>query len=133
MTEWICSATFHLPATRAANSRTRVAVGRGAQDSRAKLGANPVTTACSGVGGAPEGIRTPNPQIRSLVLYPVELRALIACRAAARDAGPQNIGRRDAQYDKERHWKSADVPRAKVPTKSPDPDFDRLRKRAGKY
>ena len=25
--------------------------------------------------GAPEEIRTPNPQIRSLVLYPVELRA----------------------------------------------------------
>ena len=25
--------------------------------------------------GAPEKIRTPNPQIRSLVLYPVELRA----------------------------------------------------------
>jgi hypothetical protein len=25
--------------------------------------------------GAPERIRTPNPQIRSLVLYPVELRA----------------------------------------------------------
>ncbi len=28
------------------------------------------------VGGAPGEIRTPNPQIRSLVLYPVELRAL---------------------------------------------------------
>src|SRR5271168_3653815 len=26
--------------------------------------------------GAPGGIRTPNPQIRSLMLYPVELRAL---------------------------------------------------------
>ena len=26
-------------------------------------------------GGAPGGIRTPNPQIRSLMLYPVELRA----------------------------------------------------------
>ena len=25
--------------------------------------------------GAPGGIRTPNPQIRSLVLYPIELRA----------------------------------------------------------
>ena len=25
--------------------------------------------------GAPGGIRTPNPQIRSLMLYPVELRA----------------------------------------------------------
>jgi hypothetical protein len=28
--------------------------------------------------GAPEEIRTPDPQIRSLVLYPAELRALIA-------------------------------------------------------
>ena len=27
------------------------------------------------VAGAPEGIRTPDPQIRSLVLYPAELRA----------------------------------------------------------
>ncbi len=27
--------------------------------------------------GAPEEIRTPDPQIRSLVLYPTELRALI--------------------------------------------------------
>jgi hypothetical protein len=26
--------------------------------------------------GAPEETRTPNPQIRSLVLYPIELRAL---------------------------------------------------------
>jgi hypothetical protein len=26
--------------------------------------------------GAPGKIRTPNPQIRSLVLYPIELRAL---------------------------------------------------------
>ena len=29
------------------------------------------------LGGAPEEIRTPDPQIRSLVLYPAELRALI--------------------------------------------------------
>src|SRR5262245_32986064 len=29
------------------------------------------------VGGAPEEIRTPDPQIRSLVLYPAELRAQI--------------------------------------------------------
>ncbi len=28
------------------------------------------------LGGAPEGSRTPNPQIRSLVLYPIELRTL---------------------------------------------------------
>jgi hypothetical protein len=30
--------------------------------------------------GAPEEIRTPDPQIRSLVLYPAELRALCASR-----------------------------------------------------
>src|SRR5580704_13406124 len=30
---------------------------------------------CSGVRGAPGEIRTPDPQIRSLVLYPAELRA----------------------------------------------------------
>jgi hypothetical protein len=30
------------------------------------------------VVGAPEEIRTPDPQIRSLVLYPAELRALLA-------------------------------------------------------
>jgi hypothetical protein len=35
--------------------------------------------------GAPEEIRTPDPQIRSLVLYPAELRAL---------SGPQNLFRR---------------------------------------
>jgi hypothetical protein len=33
--------------------------------------------------GAPERIRTPNPQIRSLVLYPVELRARKAAKLAA--------------------------------------------------
>src|SRR6476660_1533941 len=31
-------------------------------------------------GGAPEEIRTPDPQIRSLVLYPAELRARLAIR-----------------------------------------------------
>jgi hypothetical protein len=30
-----------------------------------------------GKNGAPEEIRTPDPQIRSLVLYPAELRARI--------------------------------------------------------
>src|SRR5260370_37291572 len=56
--------------------------------------------------GAPERSRTPNPQIRSLVLYPVELRAL--GRAAARRRGRHNysspsdearmIGRRRAMW-----------------------------------
>jgi hypothetical protein len=31
--------------------------------------------------GAPERSRTPNPQIRSLVLYPIELRALAETRS----------------------------------------------------
>jgi hypothetical protein len=35
--------------------------------------------------GAPEEIRTPDPQIRSLVLYPAELRALgVAAEPAAK-------------------------------------------------
>jgi hypothetical protein len=32
------------------------------------------------LNGAPEEIRTPDPQIRSLVLYPAELRALLPFR-----------------------------------------------------
>jgi hypothetical protein len=35
--------------------------------------------------GAPEEIRTPDPQIRSLVLYPAELRA--RCRSGVNPAG----------------------------------------------
>ena len=35
------------------------------------------------VTGAPEEIRTPDPQIRSLVLYPAELRARCAARKMA--------------------------------------------------
>ena len=38
-----------------------------------------------GVDGAPEEIRTPDPQIRSLVLYPAELRALMPPPVSARD------------------------------------------------
>ena len=37
--------------------------------------------------GAPEGIRTPDPQIRSLVLYPAELPALDAFRSLAENSG----------------------------------------------
>ena len=36
------------------------------------------------LSGAPEGIRTPDPQIRSLVLYPAELPALKGRAFAAR-------------------------------------------------
>src|SRR5436190_15300811 len=42
-------------------------------------------------GGAPEEIRTPDPQIRSLVLYPAELRALVAHRAG-NAPGPAKAG-----------------------------------------
>jgi hypothetical protein len=38
--------------------------------------------------GAPEEIRTPDPQIRSLVLYPAELRALDAGKAAGSSPRP---------------------------------------------
>src|SRR5450830_965563 len=38
--------------------------------------------------GAPEGIRTPDPQIRSLVLYPSELWALIALPVNWATTGP---------------------------------------------
>src|SRR6476660_3470085 len=41
--------------------------------------------------GAPEEIRTPDPQIRSLVLYPAELRALVAHRAG-NAPGPAKAG-----------------------------------------
>ncbi len=45
--------------------------------------------------GAPERIRTPNPQIRSLVLYPVELRARARPRRSARTGEPSRLpGRR---------------------------------------
>ena len=40
--------------------------------------------------GAPEEIRTPDPQIRSLVLYPAELRALDAARRRSRPRGPRH-------------------------------------------
>ena len=41
--------------------------------------------------GAPEEIRTPDPQIRSLVLYPAELRALDAAAVQARTGGIANV------------------------------------------
>src|SRR4051812_9879531 len=39
--------------------------------------------------GAPEEIRTPDPQIRSLVLYPAELRARVAAADAKTPVGPE--------------------------------------------
>ena len=46
--------------------------------------------------GAPEEIRTPDPQIRSLVLYPAELRARLAQRGSAvRGAAAAGRARRE--------------------------------------
>jgi hypothetical protein len=45
-------------------------------------------TYLSGFVGAPEEIRTPDPQIRSLVLYPAELRAQIPLP----ETGPRKPG-----------------------------------------
>src|SRR5436309_57518 len=42
-----------------------------------------VSTRSQKKNGAPEEIRTPDPQIRSLVLYPAELRARLAHRAGS--------------------------------------------------
>jgi hypothetical protein len=38
------------------------------------------------IDGAPEEIRTPDPQIRSLVLYPAELRARFSLSISGRNA-----------------------------------------------
>src|SRR5262245_43323525 len=43
--------------------------------------------------GAPEEIRTPDPQIRSLVLYPAELRALAASKTEGPRTGARVPGR----------------------------------------
>src|SRR5260370_26539236 len=44
--------------------------------------------------GAPEEIRTPDPQIRSLVLYPAELRALLCqARTGKRGRGGRGIAK----------------------------------------
>ena len=51
----------------------------------------------AGNSGAPEEIRTPDPQIRSLVLYPAELRALIP----RPETGPRKPG---IAIGLTRHW-----------------------------
>jgi hypothetical protein len=56
------------------------------------------------VGGAPGTIRTSDPQIRSLVLYPAELRArLLQAFETARAAVPRAIGIHFLQVAKARH------------------------------
>src|SRR4051812_42175123 len=47
----------------------------------------PTRRAKSLKNGAPERSRTPNPQIRSLVLYPVELRAHLPAAIKRREGG----------------------------------------------
>jgi hypothetical protein len=49
------------------------------------------------VSGAPEEIRTPDPQIRSLVLYPAELRARRAHRAGMLAGSAGRTGRQGAR------------------------------------
>src|SRR6516162_2587187 len=50
------------------------------------------------LAGAPEEIRTPDPQIRSLVLYPAELRARLAHRAGKRSHNEQSRRERASSY-----------------------------------
>ena len=45
-----------------------------------------------GEPGAPERSRTPNPQIRSLVLYPIELRARAQKRAGSKGGNNYSTG-----------------------------------------
>ena len=51
--------------------------------------------------GAPERSRTPNPQIRSLVLYPIELRARAAKRAGCGGANNYSRRARSGKADRE--------------------------------
>ncbi len=51
------------------------AMTRGSTQSSAEARAQPVAFLSHWKDGAPGETRTPNPQIRSLVLYPIELRA----------------------------------------------------------
>ena len=55
--------------------------------------------------GAPEEIRTPDPQIRSLVLYPAELRARRARFAQGDGSGPRiGVGKRALAIGFDPHW-----------------------------
>ena len=60
--------------------------------------------------GAPERIRTPNPQIRSLVLYPVELRALCDAGNAAVGEASGNARRVQDRKTATRFWRRARLP-----------------------
>ena len=54
--------------------------------------------------GAPEEIRTPDPQIRSLVLYPAELRARLAHRAESVPGPGKSGGNAALAIGFGRHW-----------------------------
>ena len=56
-------------------AKTGIRRGRDRESRAAGDGSGGNAPAASARPGAPERIRTPNPQIRSLVLYPIELRA----------------------------------------------------------
>ena len=70
------------------------------------------------INGAPERIRTSDPQIRSLVLYPAELRALLEARSyigeLCQRQAPPGPGRGRARHPRpvpaKYRWKRADFP-----------------------
>src|SRR5262249_55969119 len=57
--------------------------------------------------GAPEEIRTPDPQIRSLVLYPAELRARLAHRAGSVPEPSKSGGNGPLAIGFGRHWQGS--------------------------
>src|SRR3954467_13258222 len=75
------------------------------------------------LNGAPEEIRTPDPQIRSLVLYPAELRARSHGPAGRVAAGPRTYGRRPAKGNRTpatcRRWAAAGPATVPKPAKPP--------------
>src|SRR5262249_11522314 len=56
------------------------------------------------LNGAPEEIRTPDPQIRSLVLYPAELRARLAHRAGNGPEAGKAAGNAPLAIGFGQHW-----------------------------
>ena len=56
------------------------------------------------LAGAPEEIRTPDPQIRSLVLYPAELRARLAHRAGNVPEASKPAGNASLAIDFGPYW-----------------------------
>src|SRR6185437_4420023 len=72
--------------------------------------------------GAPGEIRTPNPQIRSLVLYPVELRALLDAGNAAVRQASGNARTAQDRKTAARFWRRARLRKMRAPCAS-SPSF----------